>query len=577
MLQNLPLEVVVRIFDFLNIRTLKECQLVSREWSKPAQVRIYSKINCYAPRYGSLLNTLASSPSIGSLVRQIEFFGFHSIPTQNYRYLMEHTPNLQSLTDSELKGAHYELFYQLINQGYLKKLDTLNSPVSGCQLTNQDNSIVTPDDYHYYALCSAIKDRLKTIKLNSSTASPPYEGIHCFCFPEHITRQTRFPKVGQLTCISSTSMTLSDLEDVLQLCPAMDELVLDLVSLVTHADELHTVKPNAYVTKLTVKLKEASENNLLYFLKKFPHVRHLELNIPCHARNGNFHLSRLSYEAVNQLAAYSAQTNELTLEVSGIGNTMDLFDAFKTVSFKAGYIEFRLVTSESSGAPCFKATYLESSSSTKNLFLKHGQFPPDFGERNATFLSELSRFDYIGSYGDPVQTIEDCKRILMFCKNVTHFGMEDCSFDELVLQTPILSCNDIQLEGCSISADTLGTLGSSFPSIRELYLIETDIESDDGFCSISIPGVYLDSLIFENSGIEADFLLVDYGGSYYSLDDDTSGLKRISSREYDRRMFNRSTFMLNVSCACLYSIEISLGFASCQHEFFDDTDDELSD
>ncbi|OBZ88072.1 hypothetical protein A0J61_03883 [Choanephora cucurbitarum] len=521
MLQNLPLEVVVRIFDLLNIETLKQCQLVSREWSKPAQVRIYSKINCHKPRYVSLLNALASSPSIGSLVKEIEFFGVNSIPMQNYRYLMEHTPNLQSLTDNDLKGAHYELFYQLINQGYLKKLGTLNSSALYHQPTNRENSIVTPDDYHYYALCSAIKGRLKTIKLNSSTVSPPYEGMHCFCFPEYITRQTRFPKVEQLTCISSTSMTLSDLEDVLQLCPAMDEHVLGLASLVTHADELYTIKPNVYVTKLKVELKEASENNFRYILKKFPHVRHLELKIYCHTRNGNFHLSRLSHEVVDQLATYSAQTDELTLE--------------------------------------------------------HGQFPSDFGERNATFLSELSRFDYIGSYGASDQTMEDCKRILMFYKNVSHFGMEDCSFDELVLQTPILSCNDIQLEGCSISGDALETLGSSFPLIRELYLIETDIESDDGYCSISIPGVSLDSLTFENSGVEADFLLLDCGGSYYSLDDDTSGLKRISSREYDHRVFNRSTFMLNVSCACLYSIEISLGYASCQHEFVNDTDNDTDD
>ncbi|KAI8369209.1 hypothetical protein EDC96DRAFT_589506 [Choanephora cucurbitarum] len=572
MLQNQPLEIILRIFNFLDLNTLIQCQLVSRKWSQPAQAQIYNKVSFHgAEKSRLLLRTLRSSSFIGSLVRQLEFYSVHIREIEEYRQWIQHTPNLRLFYDFGLRDAHYELILQLINQGYWEKLDSLHYPVSFCRTNTEKQLVTIHEEYYYYAVCSAKKDRLKTIAFDATAFSQPHEEIHCFRFPDCITRQTRFNQVEHLTCTSNTSMSLMDLEDILQLCPAMNMLTLSFVSLVIHANDLHNIKPNTLVTNLRLEVKEASENHFRYVFKKFPNVKRLFLIMNYHVSDATIYLSRLSLEIINLLAIYATQTDTLELQVTGISNTMDLFDSFKTATFKTGRMALSLKTSSASSSllfiPNFKIEFQKESSSTSSLCLEHGQFPHDFGRRNATFLSTMNRFRYIGPIVPIDPTLEACKQILKYCKELYYLEIERCDFDELALPASVQSYKGIDLYECICYGGALKTLSRSFPRLTELHFAATYIKQKDDFYKPELPELELDMLKCNGNIYPVPLLLHlregDCNDIYFYLKN--YQLQEITREEFNRQMLDPKALKFDVVSRFLVALEMEFEGIFCSH------------
>ena len=349
---------------------------------------------------------------------------------------------------------------------------------------------------------------------------------------------------------------------------------INFVSLVIHANDLHAIKPNTLVNNLRLEVKEANENHFRYVFKKFPNVKRLCLIMNYHVSDATIYLNRLSFEVINLLVVYATQADTLELQVNGISNTMDLFDNFKTATFKTGRMALSLKTSSASSSllfiPNFKVEFQKESSSTSSLCLEHGQFPLDFGKRNATFLSTLNRFRYIGPIVPIDPTLETCKQILKFCKELYYLEIERYDFDEFVLPTSIQSYKGIDLNEYICYGGALKTLSRSFPRLTELHFAATDIEQKDGFYDPELPDLELDMLKCNDNMYPVPLLLRlredDCNDTYFHLKN--YQLLEITKEDFNRQVLDPKALKFDVVSQFLVALEMEFEGIFCSHKLF---------
>ncbi|KAI8369140.1 hypothetical protein EDC96DRAFT_504043 [Choanephora cucurbitarum] len=573
MLQNLPLEIIRRIFDSLFFSNLIQCQLVSQKWSQPAQAQIYKTIMIYnEEQLRLLLRTLVSSSSINSLVRKLQISSNASLSFEECKQLVLHTPNLRFFCHYKLGDVHYEMILWLINQGYWKNLEVLRYPDPIDRMCRYSRTAINCDTYYYYAACSALKDRLKEIDFNHVAFSQLYEEMHFFRFPNFVTRQTRFPKVETVFYGPNTLTNFRSLEDTLQLFPTMNKLTMDLISLEILTSDLETIEPNTNVTRLEIGVKRTNNNVLRYIFKKFPSVKHLKLKLRYYVSDLVTLVRNLPLELINQLATYAAQADTLEIEVNDIHNIMDLFDAFKIPPFKKGDMTISLLCSDfgrSSAMSGLKIEFQKKDYSYLCLFLEKGQYLTGFGKRNSAFLSVLDELRYVGCNAPSDRTMELCKEILKYCKKMRSFTLEECDFDELVLETPNRSCTEIQICNSNYTKNTLKTLSKSFPRLSDLVISGSVMELGEGTYDIVMPDAKLDLLDYTLMCDDADVFLHLRRGScnntYFHMMN--AQLQKITQEEFERQTLDPETVKLYVACQSLANLMMLLGDGFCEYKF----------
>ncbi|KAI8356713.1 hypothetical protein EDC96DRAFT_257016 [Choanephora cucurbitarum] len=340
---DLPFEIQAVILDHLNSVSRIQYSLVSRHWRQAARHLLFKTVQLRSEKeVDAFTDMLLESSSLGESVRKLVFKTPASMnEAQQYSALIHLTPNLQILETGRHANRLYQVAVEEIEHGHWQHLHSINDSMilyDYESMTAQELEQIRGTGPDYYALASALRDRLSAMKLDvTSERDSPFEP-HCFQPPSYITRQTRFGALENLVCFSEEKTTIRSLDSALSLCPNATEVTLSLCYFHSCEDNRLQFRPNTTATTVHVFASRLTETSLNYLLHKFLNVKQLIIRILDYDddeydvdRIGPFEMPT---ELATQLAYYACTTEKFDIWFRGLMNNVQLFVAFTLVRWQ---------------------------------------------------------------------------------------------------------------------------------------------------------------------------------------------------------------------------------------------------
>ncbi|KAI8366543.1 hypothetical protein BD560DRAFT_400633 [Blakeslea trispora] len=496
---NLPCEIHWKIASYLNINDQREYSLVCRYWNKAARHAMLKKVQLRNEKaVDAFVDFLTKSHSSRELVKEIEVRTYNYLDAnERYSQLIHLTPNVRTLQVGNDGAKLFRVAMQEIKNGHWQYLD--------CIKNYSHYSRVTTDlAKDYYALASAIQDKLFSLNLNVSPLPDSLSQLQCFQFPLDTIGQTRFSAVKHLNCYSDETTTVQLLDHALSLCPNATHIKLELSHLDQHKNELMHIKPHTKLKRLNVCLWTLSEAGLSYICHKFPKVEHFTLKVGKYiddwedqSKPSPFYISE---QVINQLANYTNSLANFSLYIEGATNNMQLIHGFASLEWQ--------------GKSLFKTD--------ENLFcIECDTSRPKFSEMvnrwvtDSFDLTQASIKDYLGQldeiflfYKQPKST-----QILTHCTQLQSLRMT--YYDACNYQGPMLPITRLSLGNFEKGSDSLKQLVAYTPYLKVLeYTCLLGLEFLIDIPSASLELLYL--LYFVHIDIDMLFLhLVQSGVETY--------------------------------------------------------------
>ncbi|OBZ86980.1 hypothetical protein A0J61_04958 [Choanephora cucurbitarum] len=268
-MEHLPYEIEWQIQSYLGYTDRLQCSFLSKRWREILRPVLFETVQIrLKDQTETFVDILDHTPSIGTSIKKLVCVTHaRNDKMRFYAKLIHRTPNLKILEIHSRADALYRTALDAIDQGYWKHLHSINDQMA---FSFEPSCL----NQYYYAVVSAIQDRLTTVMLNISSL-PSSRQPHYFQFP-FITRETRFRAAVQLTCISEVHVAVQSVDDVLTLCPNATDVILSFWSL----DPLETrVEPNQTVKKLKVSLYDSLVTGIDYIRQKFTHLDQLTFGV----------------------------------------------------------------------------------------------------------------------------------------------------------------------------------------------------------------------------------------------------------------------------------------------------------
>ncbi|KAI8349945.1 hypothetical protein EDC96DRAFT_519873 [Choanephora cucurbitarum] len=422
-MEYLPYEIEWQIQSYLDYADRIQCSLLSKHWREMLKPVLFETVQIrLKDQTEAFVDILNHAPSIGISIKKL---------------ILE----IHSRAD-----ALYCTALDAIEQGYWKHLHSIHDQMA----FSFEPSCLTQ---HYYAVVSAIRDRLSTVMLNMSSL-PPTRQPHYFQFP-FITPETRFHAAVQLTCISEMHVAFQSVDDALTLCPNATDVMMTFWSL----DPLETeVEPNQVVKKLKVSLYDSLLTGIDYIRQKFAHLDQLTLIVqpPDEFDSSDaLVLFDMPLTLATQLAQYLQKMDAFEIVLNGFINTIELLHIFTTFAWPGK------MTIEASDT-IMLLTYHRSEPTYAELYLDTNPGSID--------ITEASMRDYLGQLDDlqiHLMTHEHMP-LLPYCTHLKYLSTE-CN-TELSYHGPPLPITRLDLVAAGNSLRFLTQFTQSLPHLSHLYL-----------------------------------------------------------------------------------------------------------
>ncbi|OBZ89706.1 hypothetical protein A0J61_02257 [Choanephora cucurbitarum] len=581
MLQNLSFELQLCILEYVDPLALLQCQLVSQAWNRPARILFYRDVTLTDNfQFNRFVYALRDTPSNGLLVKRLTFYwGWEEIlPKSKYRQqrmwhyieLITLTPNLESLSGCTIPTSVYSLFICLLQEGQWQRLSHLRDPHHRGyrEYQGDDLSSTKPSRWEwYYYILSTMKDWFKTVALNATVLPSLGNELHCFSFAEDITRETRFVNAKSLSCVSFNGINISNLEDILALCPAVNSVWLDTSSFDTDKEGLHKLDPSIHVTKLQLHIDQIDKNSILYFHKKFPSVKQFELLLSYPVANRVTLRHKLQSEEIDMLAKYISRMDKFSLHVTGAQNGEDLHRFFQTYPWR-GKKKFEMGDHSSYyvqvNHASFKVVFEKHRQDSTILRIGTDRFSTDFEEKNVNLLKTIDQLIIVDQTYSPPKPDEVYNRLLGRCQSITQLRLEKTRLSEWEMEETPPLITDLVLYDCSYIKKGLCDLSKKMTNLKNLHMWRTNTSRAGDVFRIYMPHTSFQRLFFENSNSCSVVILSIQIKSqenkkkrYYRRSE--GRLTEITSKEYDGHVRKKkSACRVELVCKDIKLLEIKL-------------------
>ncbi|OBZ86985.1 hypothetical protein A0J61_04960 [Choanephora cucurbitarum] len=464
----LPYEIHSKILCYLNQEDKKQYSLVSKQWRKATMPILFQKVRItFEEDLDRCVDMFMKSQLIGDSVRSLVLDTARiQDDTSRYSKLICLTPNLMVLEVRSKSDTLYRVALEDMKQGHWKQLHTLV-----CR-----SHAVLPVLYisqGYYALASSIQDRLSFLMLDLSSTSDSLEP-HCFQFPLHITRQTRFNAVRYLHCFSDQRATIQSLNDALALCPCATEIKLQLCHLDQYRDKERQIeiKSNGAVKRLVVFLYDLTEAGLDYISRKFRCVDQLELRVlmcinhvmspELPGEEPEIESFEMAVDMIALLADYVHSINKFKILILGMRNQMSLFLAFTSLQRQG---ELTIQMSDGNFLCTGDTAKPDQFELTTDLFMD------SFDLLQPMLIAYLKQLDKLQLESlDPGHT-----QLLAHCIKLKMLSMQ--YNDDHTYQGPILPLRVLELESKGMHMNFVNQLIAFTPRLEIVRLRLTSLES----------------------------------------------------------------------------------------------------
>ncbi|KAI9486897.1 MAG: hypothetical protein EXX96DRAFT_58307 [Benjaminiella poitrasii] len=311
---DLPSEILLLLFDnlYASKETLCQCQLVCKNWNRLAQAKLYDTVELRCKkRFELFLRTILNSPSQPGRCTRIFCMFFcttsmspsASITSARLVYIIrDYMPNLEQLT---LKEDDSIAFWRHVaaDPRYAKQFSNLKRIPVPRSTDFLDLQIPTSEEVPIYTpAVLALRDSVNhaiLCKYSLTYSSQSYtDEYHLMCRHLKEFRQLDWLEIA----VPTTKGNLFELEQVLQceLPNTISTISLQTTlssafynkidhGLVAHIPDLISIQPLSNVDTLDVNTFVNDSRVLEYIMRKFPNLRHLDLNIDC-GSNGGYYL-----------------------------------------------------------------------------------------------------------------------------------------------------------------------------------------------------------------------------------------------------------------------------------------------
>ncbi|KAI8330920.1 hypothetical protein BD560DRAFT_416100 [Blakeslea trispora] len=547
-MNNLPHELQWRILSHLNATDQKQYSLVSRNCRDAALYRMLG--NCCIKSdedLDGLIGLLVKSSSMSSCVQKLKILqsNFHGHDKQ-YSTLIQLTPKLKEIEIGSSEDL-FQMVLQEIHHGHWPHLNRIYSPL--CK--------------YYYAIASAIQDRLLNIVLDISSNTGTSSEPHCFQSALHITRETRFDAVENLEIHGRETATVQSLEDAIKLCPNAVYTKLCLLSLDQHEDRLVHIEPTTRIKELHIDSKDISEAYLDYVCRKFSKVDKLQFKVSSLDIEG----MNQSWRASTQLVDYLYSIDNYSLSVGqDVEDCLPLFHALLSRQWPG---EMSIYFCRSG----FEVKNDKSKPKTSKLDI--------FGIREVldptqaytrTYLSQLDELGITSSNSEDIWILSHCSQL----KTLWLFYNDDTDYDDTVLPITYL---DLELAPnydqahTSRGIDFINRFVACTPYLREaLFTFHySDDALYDGYeyhdlAILNMPFISFDSLTVTFSDVSPKDLvylhLIQSGvEAYYREHQHEPQLSEISDSEFERSASESEMKVIRIRLICkdIKCLEIGTG------------------
>ncbi|KAI8339802.1 hypothetical protein EDC96DRAFT_578715 [Choanephora cucurbitarum] len=486
---TLPLEIQWIILSHLSSTAQIQYSLVSKHWRAAAKHVLFDTIYLQSEeKVDEFVGLLLSSSPLGEFVQKLVFLTYASLnEAKRYSSLIHLTPHLKVLATEKTSNRLFQTAIQEVQYGHWKHLHSIgdSSIENGYDfVAGMKVELFKSSRLDYYALASALQDRLSTFVFDITSIDESSVEPYCFQLPLYITRQSRFNALKNLICFSQGTAAIGSLDDILALCPNATEVQLSIYHFLTSEDRWKQVKPNVTVRNLSVFVTKFTEASLDYICRKFSAVKQLTIHALDHSVSDTDEIIdplEVPVDMKHQLAYYIHSTTTSDIWFRGISNSIELFLAFVSMQWQ-GKVQINL-------QPDFFQLQRDRSK-PKHSELHIVLDVSGLNLRQAHLRNYLHQLDVL-SIG-PIDLRHNQLLAQCTCIQVLrmHYG---CLSG---YQGPKLPITRLILSGEGYNANFLKELSASTPNLRHVSLVLCTSDKIE----IDTPCVSYDSLCVENFG-----------------------------------------------------------------------------
>lgn len=274
---NLPFEILLNIFqEIQHVAHVKQCQLTCKNWSLPAQTRIYRNVvisNIY--RGSSFLDTISRENGLGTLVRTVKLrYGDSSIVISDdgafilVYILAKYCPKIELLHGNWTPNNAWK-FIHVLSQTDFKQLEDIQFELKAYEYKDYVDAMLK------------LKHNMIRLDVHDSLSYEDVSQEYAF-FIQHLGE---FPKLKYLTVGTTKPNRIFELESFIDQCsPTLTCMVFTTLQSLEMFDypilnkSIDSVIPRPSLKSLDADGVVYIDSVIEYIMRKFPQLDHLVLN-----------------------------------------------------------------------------------------------------------------------------------------------------------------------------------------------------------------------------------------------------------------------------------------------------------
>ncbi|KAI8367194.1 hypothetical protein EDC96DRAFT_507229, partial [Choanephora cucurbitarum] len=506
MWKDLPYEihnlVIKRLFSY----DVVQYSLVCKSWNKPATNYLFEKIRIQSKsKFEAFISAIAAFPQVGELVKSLDLtFNWlnmnYSNSIKQCSLLVQHTPNVKTLVSKDPSCILYKVVAHAVERGLWKNLSMVYDPLLFGKDPLQKNKPahqVSSSYYDYYAILSTIQDKAICVVFNISHQPDVSLEPHCFEYPLFVTRETRFPKVERVTCHSTSTVAIQNLDEALKLCPAATTALLSFSKLEKCQPESIDVEPNTTVKCLRVITDYLTCDGLDYICRKFPNITRfiLVFNQPASST------LTVDSSAISQLAKYISTIETVHISKCNFPTLMTLFDTLNKLA-PQGSLEACFDES------CLKLTLGKDKKSLMRI--DPALLYPDLAGTNLACIEQVDKL-ILKPRGKTSyqQLLEPHQPFFAHCEQVRAFTIYRFALEDLITEMP--SIESLYLQDCHIGPEFLNQCSKLLPNLKTIFIDHATFEEQEEI------GDHTWTMDMPHTSFEAIYVTVPTRESVYSV------------------------------------------------------------
>ncbi|KAI9347073.1 hypothetical protein BD770DRAFT_395848 [Pilaira anomala] len=275
---ELPLEVLMLTFGFLETEDLVQCQLTNKEWYEASVELLYSKVFVYHRlALEKYVRTISSSARLGSHLKSLytEYvfltFGMTNEKLNDHELLeviIRQCPNILELSHWKEDVSCWEQITQAVIQGRLSHLQRLPSPTSKTL-------------EHYLCVALLLKKTLAWLAAVDDFFDYGSDLKYSKFYQKLLDQVKEFKNMKCFDLVYESNKLLSDFDTLIEDCPNLERLSLTFCPSKEERRILSEPKKAIVIPRPDICELRCewwiieSENQIRYLMQKFPKLRWL--------------------------------------------------------------------------------------------------------------------------------------------------------------------------------------------------------------------------------------------------------------------------------------------------------------